>query len=1351
MINCTCNLTFLTCIVSNMTANKLKMFSVLTLVQFKMSAAPSSYKGFPYLSWLYKYTCFISFIINCVFLSTDYFNYPVAIKMAPYFPVEQRVAKFSVCMPYPSFIKKSDKSFFSANEEFFLDQNVSHLYETTPDPDKVLTKCSFRNWKLDFVIDVNNVSECVRFFRVEKYRMGGYMCYKFNPPEYQYILNSIVYTFNDPRTLYELTLNAPFNSGYKLNPMVHFENYPFDDLVYDQELLPSVGKNEYYTISHRLFELHRLPAPYESNCKNESNYACFQRCLTKAFKPYGLTSVNNFPELDESNLTIPYLKKSYQGKPFLEIVMEHKSKCVTTCAKYKKCHQNLTTTIISAPGPSADKLVFGVEMVAEPVTLTKGKAKFPFIDFSTQIASLAGIWLGFSVLNIFSFTEKPISSESYLKRLVRLNAKCKLALMIKKEIESAMGVLLNSNSWSSHVDKPMDQPVPGSNVDSQPNVQRKERRNSKFILKYSSVFVKLTVLVAFTVQIFTVCQSYFEFDTRTFLKFEMNPTIEAPVVVICIPFEEMFETKTVIGTINRTNYNDIFRTVDNYFNYTLNDIFENTWPIVKIIKECRFRRREANSSWIHVIHPKDECITKFEISRFFYDRQICFKLQFKENTTDTQAAHKYIASDPGIFFSFILEPHVAWVSRFMVILYESSYLPLESKDFAVGVQRSRSNRLFLLSMHVHRKTSLPFPYKTGCSKKFGRSGCIRECMIDRTVRQLDRLPYSEIFSYKEVVNSSLGNKKLLSYSDLNNSRSIEIWNKIETYCEDQCDYTFCDDSVTNTLISNSYRSKYRLELAIDARATPDLFTQELARFPLYEFYYQSFCTCSFWLAMTFLALNPFEIFLKQHINQQVCKSRRRFVKIKKTLNRLKQLIASINISFGLHILEPLVMPGQKFLWTKKVLSSLKRWSGFRCLLQIICTIGCSVHLFITICNYTQYPTNMNTHSTNEVNSLTHDMSICITMNQALLGSNNTSIRNKCKKTGQRDVTPPLNIREILENTPSTSDLVRACGYRGIKEVQREENIKLKGLTDRIFFYELFNKSFCQSLFQVEKFLLQGYVCYKFHQINVVSMSALQERHPINHPDVIFSLIVNTNVLTDRFTVSVTANGLIPLYSNLWSPNIYKKNESTVYTVTYIRYERKIKPPPYSNDGFSDISFLGCFNVCFRKKLLPFGITNADLIRSPQSNLRFVTQSDRVRPLINTIINNFEDTCKQSCLLKNEYSRMRYPNQSNFVTIVDEGREYSDPNSTEFVLSNTEYPVIVVVFREAIDLIQLVINLGSIMGIWFGFSAIQLDPIQYARASTSSIDANDISLCEFELDLLSKTIFRLNFFFFQRKK
>ena len=93
-------------------------------------------------------------------------------------------------------------------------------------------------------------------------------------------------------------------------------------------------------------------------------------------------------------------------------------------------------------------------------------------------------------------------------------------------------------------------------------------------------------------------------------------------------------------------------------------------------------------------------------------------------------------------------------------------------------------------------------------------------------------------------------------------------------------------------------------------------------------------------------------------------------------------------------------------------------------------------------------------------------------------------------------------------------------------------------------------------------------------------------------------------------------------------------------------------------------------------------------------------------------NQIQDECEVGCLEHNHHQHQeKSMDFTFFVSIVESrSREKSDKkqsNLTTISLQSTQHPVIKITFKLKVSFFQQIINLGSILGLWFGFSAVTL--------------------------------------------
>lgn len=1240
------------------------------------------------------------------------------------------VPLFSLCVPIPAlFDENYGKDFFTTTEGVVDGKSLNYLLSVAPQPNATVIKCAYRNFETTRMTLLER-DQCLKFFKIKVYRLLGYVCYRYSPIPHNYTMFSVLNTFADRRILYSTVIDQPLNQGYKLLPMLHLSDYPTEDRIWNQDLLPSKSHNDSYGLSQVAYEIHRLPPPYVTNCGDESGIYCTTKCFQLAINKYRIQPINNIPELDDFESTFPTPDSSYEGKHIDDIHRELTDRCEKKCARVTKCDEIIVKTIISPPDNCEFKLAFSIETISQPVTRSNKEPKFTLTSLIFYCASLGSIWIGFSSLGLFSQLQTLFSHDSTEDKLRAMEKKCEQSLAVKKRIESNF-IQRSVVVQRSTVIAPDKQ------------LKHRYKPTTKIFIIVTSLVVKLSIFIGFLYQTYSISSSFFEFDTGTQLTFDLNPIIDAPSIAVCIMWTSMLGNSR-LPAITRHNYNEVFNSTDASFLMPLGLMLNQSWSSDKIIEKCRYRRLEANQTWIHQLHSREECLSRFESRKFYYNGKICYSFKMKNNPANYQDQHKHCISDPGIFYSIILTEQALEGSSFTVTVYPNDRLvPHESNEFASVVYRTSNNRLLIVSPTSRRILSLPYPYEDRCNERISKTTCLRRCFRKKSLATFDSLPFTDIVSDEEA-KTWLGEKKLLLYSMLNSTGGINKWAEIERQCSHWCTFNKCNFTVFNTLLNSGFRSQYRIELAVDVHSIPDVVRQSFPLLTLWNYLYQFFSTAAFWFAFTVISINPFSALVRtdEQSNESLLN---RLKQIKKTIAILRHLIVSLNRLFGMRLMYRPIKTKNQSRWCKFLRFFVQK-DASKCfnIFRILCTIGCSIHLFYAFTKYLEFPVTMKVFAdVEERGARSYDVSICLSTNETLRANSNLNVTQSALFNEYPDDLPHIPVREIFQNTPSPQDILVACAHRGLRFSP------LKNLTDRIYFFQLESAERCHALYHSEKYLLQGFTCYKFCQKRFVTASRDDNMLLINFPSYIATLMINSSYITREFLVTVSERGNPPAYSGVWAPTITKKADSVWMAFSYIKIIRHVLPAPFGNDGFTDSALVGCMSECLNDFLRSLGVIDPGIILTPpDSDVRYLTSRDLDGLLMRSLHEKYENTCKNYCYRTNNHESL---NVSTFITFLSEWKHepsgsIQSANLTQIHLTTTEYPVITVKFHRSQLLTDFFIIIGNILGIWFGLSAVHCDPLRYVKKE-KNISLDQLTTCQLELDIVSNTINQMYRFFF----
>lgn len=288
---------------------------------------------------------------HLVLTSIGYFKYSTEAYFATYIPFEQELPFFTLCLA--------------------VDHNsttgiIDESCEARPlASSAVIENCALRNFTSRRVEHI----DCALGFHVTQSTLASiYNCYtvravkrtKFN------ILEAIAVS-KDSRKMYKFKLYQQLEEHTEMMLiMMHLTSNAYREYRYSQETRLSKGKKSVSILTaYKTFESYALPAPYDTNCVEES--LCFDSCGRRH------------------------------------------SWCNNTI-----CSQNVTITYISQLKEQGEGMFFEVATVASPSTKIEYIAKQPFNAFILKVCSLLGVWLSLSVHLIASsamawFTKKNTS------------------------------------------------------------------------------------------------------------------------------------------------------------------------------------------------------------------------------------------------------------------------------------------------------------------------------------------------------------------------------------------------------------------------------------------------------------------------------------------------------------------------------------------------------------------------------------------------------------------------------------------------------------------------------------------------------------------------------------------------------------------------------------------------------------------------------------------------------------------------------------------------------------------------------------------------------------------------------
>ena len=1194
--------------------------------------------------WLRRLlTCLILFLMICnlAYLTINYAKYGTDTNVAPYWPVKLNATKLSLCFSISSLLDRSPHSYSIDTDQSikYINLTFHEVFQRMPSVSSTLKSCKYRDFDLDILHEERDGRKCAELFKVIRYRMQGYICYRFTfPLDQEYSFHRLVNSLYNPRELYHLRIAQPFSDQHILYPLLHFDELPNEARAFNGEIYSDSGS--LFQVSYDMVEANTLPSPYETHCVSESQISCYERCLTRAQRKLGYSADSDLIVENSSaaHLRLMPLDTSIN-------LQDYRSSCYSKCP-HEACSRVSIDTRSSKTDSKKEKLLFIVQTVNKLITKIEYLPAFPLTDYITQVGAVVSIWAGVSVITLSELIQS--------RRKVALKT---FFLAVKVHFMAVRLILSSRQRRRARKDALS---------------LEKERLVTK--LKRVSILAKLfrVSLLPFLVwQLSNVAKHYFLFQTTAKFNYDLNPEVTFPTLGLCFEYEDSLNVHSMETAEN--TYHQLFLDRDSKFNRTAKSLLEDATE--DVIDGCFIRHWSSRFKWFKYNNGTG-CLRYFSVKKFYSNRKLCYQILPMEELDEVnyKSDVKLLLVNPGVIYIILLSSKVPIPRKMNIFTQYGDDLPLISVEFSVEVYKSDMNDMILFSNRLYQFELLPAPYDTSCNPTSGRAECLNAC-ISKALSRYKRL------SYGMTENSRL-DMRFLSYSDLLNDSVNEMWRQTELSCDKKCLHFMCERNFTTTFMEGEIAVKnLQNAFAVDLPSHPTVEMKTVPVMTLYKFVYEILCCFSFWLGVSWIDLKPMTVSMKQRM------------KIKIYLTQLYLVVDRMVNKFLRPYKRASCLMNVKELNSRKVVNFL-----------LSCSVMsfCFCHLIYSMTTYMSYLSLIDVFESIETRT---DLNLHICLDSAELISRKFPTRIHDPLVA-RSVIMNRTITSLFSDTPREDELIRECGYWGLHS--RMANLShLDHVSDRIFFFTK-NKAICDQVYEVHKFIVQSYMCYSVRPRHYTGWNTFQMKHALNQKNTLLEVSVDSSLLTKRFTLMVDELKWVPFTSSCLAHNIIRDPKYDQFKVSYIRYTANLLPSPRTIDGFVPFMFDRCLSHCVNQKFKMFNLTLSTRFKGP-SNLRFVSYLHRKQNTLKIPFNQIQNECEVGCLDYNDHMMKGQTELVAFVPTVDARRRKSKTKGdlTTISLRSTHHPILNITYKLKISLFQQIINLGSILGLWFGFSAVTL--------------------------------------------
>lgn len=754
---------------------------------------------------------------------------------------------------------------------------------------------------------------------------------------------------------------------------------------------------------------------------------------------------------------------------------------------------------------------------------------------------------------------------------------------------------------------------------------------------------KMAIILLFLRELTLISVDYFEYAILYEGGMKIDAGIGYPDISYCIDIATWFNVSR--GNPRFESFDREMTAESNALNLTLKQIFGATPEESSVIKKCTVRTGDSN-----LLTESNDCNQYFDTKKFYYGEFICYLMKPLFKITPLTK----IEGNSSTLYSIVPRDDLAKVSHYQAIV--SNGLPEISRYLVSESWRQSQHEALELDFKIVKYSLLPHPFSTGCSSYLTQSitDCRETCW---DYSKWKRVPFSNLIDRPIDL-------PIVDYIDMKNESFINAYERAEVFCETVCGLP-CDESFTNTYHEIDETDEL-LELTMSYPKYPVNQFIAVPRFTVYQYVYQVFCSASFWIGFSIINC--------------LC-----LICCLKTNNRITPIITQSDALAKIHHLEKQNKITGVRKPVKRKLSIKMNFKG-----RMVCIlysgslfIGFCVHCFIVAAEFFTYPTVMNSWVSFEENFTDLRTLVCISLDQLKLDDR-------------------FSVQDIWAKSPAPDQLIKECGYRGIDLPQLSS--LPKKLRKRLFPF-VNSSSICQSIFEVEKFISLGLVCYNIKPVRKVLDTEYRMQYQISLTRIYGYVIISSVFSRFNLTVAVSQG---PFANSLIMPTTLSHTHSgqvnQYYFISYVKFFISSLPYPYQMGVYDSLKKITCMRNCVSNRLLGKQFFSSySEIESPSTLLYETYSQDTLKDSMRT-----RRGCEARCRISKRYNQ-----QSDVVFDSFNDGPY---NSVEFVhlkgtiglwLSTSGQVVTKTSFLPEFRFVDLVLYVGSIFAIWFGCSASQL--------------------------------------------
>lgn len=361
-------------------------------------------------------------------LSTDYFAYKTTTKVMIQTKATNRAPTTTFCARYIDLIdaaklmveknisimtRGSPGSKGKTLHDIHYKQSgkltLRDIFNYTPNTSNLMTRCTIREEGNFRSVGKSNLTQCEDSFTISKFYMQSFMCYNFRPKQCigSFTINEIAHSYNHEMVIYTIFLPVMMARSPVLFIMLGPERIPYLSRAYGSYHRRMSQENalknttDDFMVQNKVISVELLPVPYDSRCIKDLEYSGMSKCLIMKLKEKGINRVPNTEIIVDPHDLSHVLYSDEENTTVRRLI----DSCYLACkpiAEQESCSYSFaeTTVTIVKKTDSGKDIRLRIMGSKAPNVRTTYHPRYRVTEFLLYAMSLAGIWLGISVVHL---------------------------------------------------------------------------------------------------------------------------------------------------------------------------------------------------------------------------------------------------------------------------------------------------------------------------------------------------------------------------------------------------------------------------------------------------------------------------------------------------------------------------------------------------------------------------------------------------------------------------------------------------------------------------------------------------------------------------------------------------------------------------------------------------------------------------------------------------------------------------------------------------------------------------------------------------------------------------------------